>query len=111
MTRIRCFSCVLYIDIAVLCITFLNMLPLIFFSLNIENVGECCKVQRVCRPEKSNMQSFVLFCFLSVACGNFIFSNLCIQTTDFSLLAFKKCKCSPQALLKDEVCKCIRMYK
>ena len=28
-----------------ICIIFLNMLPSIFFSLNLENVGECCGVQ------------------------------------------------------------------
>ena len=30
-----------------LCITFLNILPLVFFSLNVKNVEECCKAQSV----------------------------------------------------------------
>ena len=35
-----------------ICITFLNILSLIFFSLNIENGGECCKAQQVCVDQR-----------------------------------------------------------
>ena len=38
----------LYIAICHICIIFLNMLSLIFFAINIENVGECCKAQWFC---------------------------------------------------------------
>ena len=51
-----CFSCdtyIIYLFLCIhsklsyifICITFLNMLPSIFGSLNSENVGECCDVQ------------------------------------------------------------------
>ena len=52
--HVHYFSCV-YIYIFFSCcvsITFLNMLPLIVFSLNIENVGECCKAQQVCVDQR-----------------------------------------------------------
>ena len=35
-----------------ICITFLNILSLIFFSLNIEYGGECCKAQQVCVDQR-----------------------------------------------------------
>ena len=38
------------------CITFLNMLPLVLFSLYTENVRQCCKAQSLCRPENSAIQ-------------------------------------------------------
>ena len=38
------FSCILSV-VMFLYVTLLSMLPLILFSLDIENVTECCKVQ------------------------------------------------------------------
>ena len=35
------------------CITFLNMLPLVFFSLNAQNVGESCEAQWVCVDQRT----------------------------------------------------------
>ena len=40
--HVHYFSCVLLV---VIYIYILNTLSLIFFSINVENVGECCKAQ------------------------------------------------------------------
>ena len=44
-----------------LCITFLNTLPFIFFSLNLENVGECCKAQWVCVDQKKRCKNIIYY--------------------------------------------------
>ena len=38
------FLCIHFVSFHI-CITFLNMVPLIFFSLTVKNVRECCKAQ------------------------------------------------------------------
>ena len=43
-------------------ITFLNTLPLILLSLNVENTGECCKTQTVCTDQRTALhKSYPLF--------------------------------------------------
>ena len=41
--HVHSFSCVLVVVIYIY--IFFNTLSLIFFSINVENVGECCKAQ------------------------------------------------------------------
>ena len=46
-------------------ITLLNMLPLIFFSLNVENEGECCKAQWVCVHQRTTLHESYLLLLLT----------------------------------------------
>ena len=46
MVHVQYVSCEHIYDVSChICITFLNRLPWIFFSYNIENVTECCKAE------------------------------------------------------------------
>ena len=62
-----------------ICITFLNKLPLINFSLNVANVGECCKARRVCVDQRIALckSSLLLLLKSSETCGVTNYDSSC----------------------------------
>ena len=72
-----------------ICITFLNILSLIFFSLNIENGGECCKAQQVCVDQRMALykSDLLLLAFRLRKIDPWLILSVCIHNTYYRIIS------------------------